>query len=130
MPQAWPMPRGYSHAVVAEGRLIFVSGQIGWNTRFILVSDDFVEQSRKALSNVVEVLAAAGARPEHIVRMTWYVTDMDQYQARGRELGVAYRSVIGCHYPAMSVVAVQRLVDQRAKVEIEATAVVDATKLT
>jgi enamine deaminase RidA (YjgF/YER057c/UK114 family) len=124
-PEGWPAARGYAHGISATGRVVCVSGQIGWNTDLVVESDDFVEQARKALTNVVAVLAAAGAGPEHIVRMTWYVVDMDQYLARSRDLGVAYRDVIGRHYPAMSVIGVQRLVHARAKLEIEATAVVD-----
>lgn len=123
-PKGWPAPRGYSHAVAAQGRLVFVSGQIGWNAELVIESDDFVEQSRQALTNVVAVLAATGARPTHIVRMTWFVIDMSEYLSRRTELGVAYRDVIGRHYPAMSAIQVQGFVDARAKVEIEVTAVV------
>ena len=123
-PEGWPAARGYAHGVAATGRVVCVSGQIGWNTDLAVETDDFVEQARKALTNVVSVLAAAGARPEHIVRMTWYVVDMGEYLGRTHDLGVAYRDVIGKHYPAMSVIAVTALVHVRAKVEIEATAVV------
>lgn len=125
-PEGWPAARGYAHGVAATGRIVCVSGQIGWTTGHAVESDDLVEQARKALSNVVAVLAAAGARPEHIVRMTWYLVDMDEYLAQSRDLGIAYREVMGRHYPAMSAVAVTRLVHARAKVEIEATAVLSA----
>jgi enamine deaminase RidA (YjgF/YER057c/UK114 family) len=125
-PDGWATPRGYSHGVIAEGRLVFVSGQIGCNAQRIVESDDFVEQSRQALANIVAILETAGAKANHIVRMTWYVTDMDAYLANARLLGVVYREIVGRHFPAMSVVAVTRLVDRRAKVEIEATAVIPA----
>ncbi len=123
-PPDWAVPKGYSNGVAVSGMLVFVGGQIGWNGQQQFASDDFVAQARQALDNVVAVLKEAGARPEHIVRMTWYVTDRDEYLASLRALGVAYREVIGRHYPAMTAVEVSALMEAQAKVEIEATAVV------
>ena len=123
-PEGWPRPKGYSNGVAASGRMIFVAGQIGWNpTTGEFESDDLVEQVRQALRNVVAVLATGGTGPEHIVRMTWYVLDRGEYLARGREIGQAYRDVIGRHYPTMTAVEVSALIEARAKVEIEVTAV-------
>jgi enamine deaminase RidA (YjgF/YER057c/UK114 family) len=123
-PEGWLAPRGYSNGVAAQGRLVFVAGQVGWNGRCEFESDDFVAQTRQALANVVAVLAAGGAKPEHIVRMTWYVTDRREYLARGREIGVVFRELIGVYHAAMSAVQVVALMEERAKVEIEVTAVV------
>ena len=123
-PSGWPQPKGYANGVVASGRQIFVGGMIGWNERAEFTSDNFAEQTRQALQNIVTVLAEAGAGPEHIVRMTWYVTDKREYLAAAKDVGAAYRSVIGQHYPAMALVQVVALVEDRAKVEIEATAVI------
>jgi len=123
-PPGWTTPKGYSNGIAARGTLIVVGGQIGWNAQQQFESDDFVAQARTALANVVAVLAEAGARPEHIVRMTWYVTDKREYIASYRALGAAYRDVIGRHFPAMTAVEVKSLIEDRAKVEIEATAVV------
>ena len=123
-PAGWARPRGYANGIAAEGRQVFVSGQIGWDGEQRFVSDDFAAQTRQALANVVAVLACAGARPEHIVRMTWYVTSRDEYNASLAEIGAAYRELIGRNFPAMSVVVVAGLLEPRAKVEIEATAVV------
>lgn len=123
-PPGWPRPRGYSNGVAARGRQVFVSGMIGWNARGEFESDDFAAQARQALRNVVEVLREARARPEHIVRMTWYVVDRREYLAAARALGAAYREVIGEHYPAMTAVEVRALIEERARVEIEVTAVV------
>jgi enamine deaminase RidA (YjgF/YER057c/UK114 family) len=123
-PPAWPRPKGYANAVAAEGQLVFVAGQVGWNAEERIVSDDFVRQVRQALENVRTILAAAGAEPEHLARMTWFVTDKAEYQRRLREVGEAYRAVIGRHFPAMTLVEVRSLLEQGAKVEIEATAVV------
>lgn len=124
-PAHWKRPRGYSHGVVARGTCVFVAGMVGWdNGREEFESADFVEQARQALQNIVDVLREAGGRPEHLVRLTWYVTDRQEYlQSLGR-LGEVYREVIGCHYPAMSVVEVKGLVEPGAKLEIEATAVI------
>ena len=129
-PKHWAPAKGFSSGVAAEGRQVFVAGQIGWNAGQKFVSDDFVAQVEQALTNIVEVLAEAEARPEHIVRLTWYVTDKREYVSRLREVGQAYRRVIGRHFPAMALVQVVALVEDRAKVEIEATAVVPATQAT
>jgi enamine deaminase RidA (YjgF/YER057c/UK114 family) len=126
-PAAWDKPKGYSNGVAAEGRLVFVAGQIGWNAQCRFDSDDFVAQTRQALANIVAVLAEAGARPEHIVRMTWYVTDKREYLSRGREVGAVFRELIGVYHAAMSAVQVSALMEDRAKVEIEVTAVVPRT---
>jgi enamine deaminase RidA (YjgF/YER057c/UK114 family) len=123
-PPGWARPRGYANGVAAEGRQVYVSGQIGWDAEQRFVGDDFTAQVRQALANVVAVLACAGARPEHLVRMTWYVTSRDEYNAALGPIGAAYRELIGQNYPAMSVVVVAGLLEPRAKVEIEATAVV------
>jgi len=123
-PPGWARPRGYSNGVVADGRQVFVAGQIGWDAQQRIVSDDFAAQVRQALANVVAVLACAGAKPEHIARMTWYVTSRDEYNAALTDIGAVYREIMGRHYPAMSVIVVAGLLESRAKVEIEATAVV------
>ena len=123
-PPGWTRPRGYANGVAAEGRQVYVSGQIGWDAEQRFVGDDFAAQVRQALANVVAVLACAGARPEHLVRMTWYITSRDEYNAALAEIGASYRELIGRNYPAMSVVVVAGLLEPRAKVEIEATAVV------
>lgn len=123
-PEGWVRPRGYANGVAAEGRQVFVAGQIGWDENQRFVSDDLAAQSRQALFNVVAVLAEAGAKPEHLVRLTWYVTSREEYNAALGQIGSAYRELIGRHYPAMSVVVVAGLLEPRAKVEIEATAVV------
>jgi enamine deaminase RidA (YjgF/YER057c/UK114 family) len=123
-PDAWPRPSGYSDGILATGRCIFVSGQIGWEpvTRTIS-SNDFAEQTRRALENVIAVLACGGAKPEHVVRMTWYVVDADEYAHARPALGKIFRSVFGGHYPAMTVLQVSKLLEPRARIEIEATAV-------
>lgn len=125
LPAGWRSPSGYANAVEADGRQIHVAGQVGWdpcNESF--ESDDFAAQARRALENVVAVLAAAGAEPRHLVRLTWFITDRDAYIRARPEIGAAYREVIGRHYPAMSLVIVAGLLEERALVEIEATAVV------
>lgn len=122
-PQGWPRPRGYSNGVAASGRQIFVSGMIGWNAGGHFESDDFAIQARQALLNIVEVLREAGAEPRHIVRMTWYVVDKREYLAASEALGAAYREIIGKHFPAMTAVEVRALIEDRARVEIEVTAV-------
>lgn len=122
-PPGWPRPKGFSCGVSAEGTAIFISGQIGWDEKGRFTSTDIAGQVRQALRNVVTILAEAGARPEHVVRLTWYVTDKHEYLAAQREIGEAYRAVMGRHFPAMSVVAVAALLEDQAKVEIEATAV-------
>lgn len=128
-PPTWAAPRGYVNGVAvgpAAGTQVFVAGQIGWNAQQVFASDDLVAQVRQALLNVRAVLAEAGAMPEHIVRMTWYLTDKREYLARGREIGAAYREVVGSYAVAMSAVQVVALMEDRAKVEIEATAFVPA----
>lgn len=122
-PPSWATPKGYANGIVARGSMVFVGGQIGWNADQQFESDDFIHQTQQALKNVHAVLACAGAGPQHMVRMTWYITDRDEYNARLRELGSAYREVMGKHFPAMTCVEVSRLVEARAKVEIEVTAV-------
>ena len=123
-PREWPRPSGYANGVAASGTLVFVAGQVGWNGRRELVSDDLVAQVRQALENVMCVLAEAGASPEHIARMTWYLTDKREYLARAREIGVVFRDVIGVYSVAMTAVEVRGLLEDGAKVEIEATAVI------
>ena len=124
-PPEWARPRGYSNGIiVSSGRLVFVAGQIGWNASAEFESDDFVAQTAQALRNIVAVLAQAEARPDHIARMTWYVTDRAEYLRRGAEIGRVYREVIGNHYPVMTAVEVSALMESQAKVEIEVTAVV------
>jgi enamine deaminase RidA (YjgF/YER057c/UK114 family) len=123
-PPGWPRPPGYANGVVAEGRLVFVAGQIGWDETGAFPAADLPGQVRQALRNVVAVLAEAGGRPEHVARLTWYVVDREEYLASTREIGAAYREVMGRHFPAMAVVAVAGLLEAQARVEIEATAVV------
>ncbi len=122
-PEGWPRPRGYSSGILAEGRLVFVAGQIGWDESQVFRSDDLVEQVRQALKNTLAVLAEAGAGPEQVVRMTWYITDKRDYLDRSKEIGAVYRALMGRHYPAMAMVEVSALMEDRAKVEIETTAV-------
>jgi enamine deaminase RidA (YjgF/YER057c/UK114 family) len=122
-PAGWPRPKGYSNGVLAQGRMLFIAGQVGWNEKEQFESDDFVAQTRQALVNIMAVVTAAGARAEHIVRMTWYVTDKTEYLDRLPEIGAVYKEIIGKTYPAMSLVQVAGLVEVGAKLEIEATAV-------
>ncbi len=125
LPPGWPRPKGYSAGVAAEGRMVFTGGIVGWNPEIeSFETDDFVEQFRNTLEGIVAVLAEAGAKPEHLVRLTWYVTDKHEYLAHAKEVGQAYREVMGKVFPAMAVVEVAALMEDRAKVEIEATAVV------
>jgi enamine deaminase RidA (YjgF/YER057c/UK114 family) len=123
-PPEWAPPKGYANGIAARGTLVFIGGQVGWNAQQQFESDDFVKQSRRALINIVAVLAEAGGRPEHIVRMTWYVVDRREYLANPRALGQVYREILGRHYPAMTAVEVAGLIEARARVEIEATAVI------
>jgi enamine deaminase RidA (YjgF/YER057c/UK114 family) len=125
-PPDWPRPRGYANGIAAEsgGTLVFVAGQIGWDETGAFPASDLPGQVRQTLRNVLAVLAEAGGRPEHIARLTWYVTDREEYLAAAREIGAAYREVMGGHYPAMAVMQVVALIEAQAKVEIEATAVV------
>ena len=123
-PEGWPRPKGYSNGILAEGRTLFVGGQIGWDHNEVFHSDDFVEQVRQTLRNTVAVLAAGGAGPEHITRMTWYITDKREYLDAVGDVGRVYREVIGRHFPVMAMVQVVALMEDRAKVEIETTAVI------
>ena len=123
-PPGWPEPRGYANGIEASGRLVFVAGQIGWDETGAFVSAALAPQVEQALRNVVAVLAEAGAGPEHVVRLTWFVTSRDEYLASVKAIGAAYRAVMGRHFPAMSVVEVSALVESRAKIEIEATAAI------
>ena len=122
-PEGWAAPKGYANGIEARGRQLFVGGQIGWNAQGRFETDDLVEQTRQALRNCVDVVRAAGGEAAHIVRMTWYLKDKREYQARLKEIGQAYRDVVGRHFPAMSAIQVADLVEDRAKVEIEVTAV-------
>ena len=122
-PKSWARAKGFSNGVAAEGRVVFVAGQVGWNAEQEFESDDFVAQVEQALANIAAVMAEAGAGPEHLVRLTWYVIDKREYLSRLDDVGQAYRRVIGRHYPAMTFVQVTSLVEDRARVEIEATAV-------
>ena len=123
-PKNWKPARGYSNGIAASGRMVFTGGIIGWNADQQFETDDFAGQVAQALRSIVEILACAGAGPEHLVRLTWYVTDKAEYLASLKEIGQAYKSTIGRHYPAMALVQVVALVEDRAKVEIEATAVI------
>jgi enamine deaminase RidA (YjgF/YER057c/UK114 family) len=124
-PEGWAKPSGYANGIAARGRLVFVAGQIGWNPQTCEIeTDDFAEQTEIALRNVAAVLREAGAGPEHVTRMTWYITDKAAYLAARRDIGRAWREVFGKHYPAMAVVVVSALIEDRARIEIEATAVV------
>ena len=124
LPEGWPRPKGYANGVAATGRQVYVAGQVGWSPEGVFASDDFAAQARVALENVVAVLKSAGAEPKHIVRMTWYVTSKPEYLAAGREIGKAFREIIGHYDIAMTAVEVTALIEDRAKVEIEVTAVV------
>ena len=124
LPPGWPRPRGYANGVAATGRMVFVAGMVGWDVNGHFVSDTLAGQARQALRNIVEVLKVAGAKPEHIVRMTWYVTDKREYVAAYPEIGVAFRELIGSFNAAMTAVQVTALIEDQARVEIEATAVI------
>jgi enamine deaminase RidA (YjgF/YER057c/UK114 family) len=123
-PPGWARPKGYSNGITASGRMVFVSGMVGWDAQGEFRTDDFAGQARQALLNIVAVLNEARALPEHIVRMTWYVVDKKEYVAAYKEIGIAYREIIGRHFPTMTAVQVVALVEDRAKLEIEVTAVV------
>jgi enamine deaminase RidA (YjgF/YER057c/UK114 family) len=127
-PSGWPRPSGYSNGVIAEGRFLAISGQIGWNEQNELVGTDFLAQAQQALRNIVAVLRAAGGDASHLVRLTWYVVDKNEYRATLAALGNAYREIIGSNYPAMALVQVAGLLEEGAKVEIEATAVLPGAK--
>jgi enamine deaminase RidA (YjgF/YER057c/UK114 family) len=122
-PSGWPVPKGYANGMAADGRIVVTGGVIGWDVEQRL-ADGFTAQVRQTLSNIAAILAEAGARPEHLVRLTWYVVDMDEYLANLKDLGRIYRELFGPHYPAMALVQVVRLVEKAARVEIEATAVI------
>ncbi|MGJ4951545.1 RidA family protein [Bradyrhizobium sp. HKCCYLS20291] len=122
-PSGWPMPKGYANGISAEGRIVVTGGVIGWDASEKL-ADGFIAQVRQALQNIAAILAEGQARPEHLVRLTWYVVDMDEYLGNLKDLGRIYREIFGSHYPAMALVQVVRLVEKAARVEIEATAVV------
>ncbi len=126
-PEGWPRASGYAHGIVAEGRFLAIAGQIGWNDSQELVGDDFLEQAGQALRNIVTVLRAAGGEPADLVRLTWYVTDKQEYRDNVAALGKAYREIVGAHFPAMALVQVADLLEDGAKVEIEATAVLPPT---
>ncbi len=123
-PEGWPRPRGYANGIVAEGRVLFISGQVAWDEHEKFHSDDLVAQVRQALHNVLTMLKTGGAKPEHVARMTWYITDKREYMRRGKEIGAVYRELMGKHYPTMSMVQVSALMEDRAQVEIEVTAVI------
>jgi enamine deaminase RidA (YjgF/YER057c/UK114 family) len=123
-PRHWKRAKGYANGIAAEGRMVFVAGQIGWNADQKFESQDFVAQTRQALQNIVAVVREAGGAPEHITRLTWFITDKKEYLSRLAEVGEAYRSVMGTHFPAMTMVQVVALVEDAAKVEIEASAVI------
>ena len=124
LPENWPTPKGYAHAISGRGQLVFVAGQIGWTPDERWETDDFVGQLRQALRNILTILASAGAGPEHIVRMTWYVVDKQEYLARRPEIGVCWRNVIGRHFPALACVEVAGLLEDSARLEIETTALI------
>jgi len=123
LPPGWPRPKGYANGVVARGNLLFIAGMIGWDAQGRFPGDDFAAQARQALQNIAEVLKEAGGKPENIVRMTWYVTDKREYLAASQEVGRAYREIVGAYNAAMTAVEVRALIEDRAKVEIEVTAV-------
>lgn len=126
LPEGWPRPKGYANGIAAEGRFVFVAGMIGWDETGAFPDKDFIGQVRRTLQSTLAVLKEGGAGPEHIVRMTWYVTDKREYLANVREIGAIWRELFGTHYPAMAVVQVVALIEDEAKVEIETTAVVPA----
>ena len=123
LPPDWPRPQGYANGIMAQGKMIFVAGQIGWDRNNRILSDNLAEQVRQTLKNTVAVLAEAGAGPEHVTRMTWYVLDKQEYRASLKEIGQVYREVMGKNYPVMSLLQVSALLEDQAKVEIETTAV-------
>ena len=124
LPNGWPMPSGYSQGIAVRGTQIFVAGQIGWTSEGFFESDEFWQQTRQALKNTVSILSEAGAKPEHIVRMTWYITDCQEYLSQLKQVGEVYREIIGVHFPVMTIVEISKLLEKRAKLEIETTAVI------
>jgi enamine deaminase RidA (YjgF/YER057c/UK114 family) len=125
-PSSWPRPKGYSNGVAAEGRQIFIAGQVGWDASGKFVGTSMADQIRQSLTNILTILAEAGGKPEHVVRLTWFITSRDEYNSNLKAIGEAYRSVMGKNFPPMSVVQVVALMEYEAKVEIEATAVIPA----
>lgn len=123
-PAGWPEPKGYANGVAACGRLVFISGQVGWDANQVFHSTDLLDQVRQALQNILSVLAEAGGESQHLVRLVWYLRDKSVYQARAREIGLIYRTILGRHYPAMTVIEVSGFLEDEAQVEIEATAVI------
>ena len=123
-PPDWPRPKGYSNGIAAQGKMVFVAGQIGWDRNEYILSDNLAEQVRQTLLNTVAVLAEAGARPEHVTRMTWYILDKQEYQSSLKDIGSVYRDIMGNNYPAMAMLQVSALIEEQAKVEIETTAVI------
>ena len=123
-PRGWPRPKGFSNGISCEGKLVFIAGQVGWTPEGKWQARDFAGQFRQALQNIVSILREANGKPEHIVRLTWYVLDKQEYLSSLKEVGAAYRELMGKHYPTMSVVQVSGLVEERARLEIEATAVI------
>jgi enamine deaminase RidA (YjgF/YER057c/UK114 family) len=124
LPSGWPRPSGYSNGIIAEGKMFFLAGVVGWNEREEFTSDDLVDQFRQALINIRAILEAGGSGPHHIARMTWYVTDMEGYRARLSEFGAIYMDIIGKNFPVMACIGVSALVERRAKIEIEVTAMI------
>ncbi|PHS26245.1 MAG: enamine deaminase RidA [Robiginitomaculum sp.] len=123
-PEGWKRPKGYANGIMAEGRMVFTAGLIGWNANEEFESDDLVDQIRQTLKNTITILAEAGAGPEHIVRMTWYITDRDDYLARLKDVGTVWKEIVGTKFPCMACVQVVSLMEKRAKIEIETTAIV------
>ena len=123
-PPDWPRPRGYSNGILAKGSMVFIAGQIGWTAEGVFETDCFWKQTQQAFSNTAEILSAAGAKTEHIVRMTWFITSRKEYLEQQKEIGKAYREIIGKHYPAMSVLIISELIEAAAKIEIETTAII------
>ena len=124
LPKGWPLPSGFSQGIAVRGTQIFVAGQIGWTSEGFFESDEFWQQTRQALKNTVSILSEAGAKPEHIVRMTWYITDCQEYLSQLKQVGEVYREIIGVHFPVMTIVEISKLLEKRAKLEIETTAVI------
>ena len=124
LPPGWPRPPGYSNGIASQGHLVFVAGQIGWDENHVIQADDLSTQVKQTLKNIIAVLAEADARPEHIVRMTWYITSRAEYLAQTKEIGKVWRKMMGNHYPVMAVVEISALIESAAKVEIETTAVI------
>lgn len=123
-PPGWPRPKGYSNGIVARGQMVFLAGIIGWNAQEKFETADFAEQTRQCFANIADLLAEAGAKPEHIVRLTWYVKDRAEYRGAGKPLGAAYRDFFGRHYPVMAVIGVEGFVEEEARMEMEVTAVI------